>query len=234
MEQNSRVGSFSNSEIWRLIPGKRGEMLKTGYSYIEEKRFERKLGRALSSEQNSKSTGWGTFVEKRAFDLLPLHYKLRSIDRLVHPDIPYWTAAIDIIGEDFAGDVKCPYTLLSFCQQVEAMEKGIETYKELKPEYYWQCVAHSILAAKKFAEIIIYVPYQTELDEIREMANNVDGAQQNKVAFINWAEDDQLPYLIEGGYYKNLNILRWEVSQEDKKLLTSRVIEAGKLLIKPL
>ncbi len=41
-----------------------------------------------------------------------------------------------------------------------------------------------------------------------------------------------MPYLIEGGHYKNLNIIRFEVSEEDKKALTERVIKAGKMLIK--
>ena len=77
----------------------------------------------------------------------------------------------------------------------------------------------------------MYVPYQSELPAIREMANNYDG-DQNKVAFLNWANDEDLPYLVDGGYYKNLNTLRWEASEADKKVLTNKVIEAVILLNK--
>jgi hypothetical protein len=62
------------------------------------------------------------------------------------------------------------------------------------------------------------------------MASNYDG-DQNKIAWINWSEDNDLPFLVEGGHYKNLNIIRFEVPEFDKKLLTERVKEAGKLLI---
>ena len=63
------------------------------------------------------------------------------------------------------------------------------------------------------------------------MASNYDG-NQNKFAWINWAEDKELPYLLDGGHYKNLNIIRFEVSQEDKDRLTIAVLNASKLLIK--
>ena len=229
-----RTGNFSSSQIYRLMSSDRKG---TGFgapalTYIAEKRMERRLNRPLNSESNAKPTNWGSFVEKRAFDLLVLDYKLRSQDRLVHPDIDFWTGAPDCLLEDTVCDIKSPFTLKSFCETVDTFP-SVEAFKDLRPEYYWQLLSNSILTGKKHCEIIVYVPYQSELEEIREMTRNFIG-DQNKVAFINWAEDDQLPYLIEGGYYKNLNILRWEVSQEDKKLLTSRVIEAGKLLIKPL
>jgi hypothetical protein len=61
------------------------------------------------------------------------------------------------------------------------------------------------------------------------MAANYDG-DQNKIAWINWASDDELPYLIEGGHYQNLNIIRFEVPQADKDFLTKRVIELSKFL----
>jgi len=52
----------------------------------------------------------------------------------------------------------------------------------------------------------------------------------NDVAWINWAEDEELPYLIEWNYYKNLYKMSWEVSAEDKVLLTERVKKAIEFL----
>ena len=41
--------------------------------------------------------------------------------------------------------------------------------------------------------------------------------------FINYATDEELPYLKEGKSYPNLISLEFEVPQEDKDLLTARV-----------
>jgi hypothetical protein len=49
--------------------------------------------------------------------------------------------------------------------------------------------------------------------------------------WLSMAKDDELPYLQDDGYYKNINIIRFEVPEADKLLLTKRVLEAGKYLI---
>jgi hypothetical protein len=232
--KNQRFGNFSSSEIHKLTkPGraKDAEFSAPGLTYIKEKSFELKLGRALSSEQGARATSWGTFVEERAFKLLDMSYKLESKIRLAHPTVKHWTGAPDTIRREVVGDIKCPWTLKSFCESIEAMEKGVAEFKSVRPEYYWQLVSSAILTGKDKAEIIIYVPYLSELEEIREDANNYDG-DQNKIAFINWAGDNELPYLIDGGHYKNLNKLEFEIPLEDKVFLTDRVELAIKLLNK--
>lgn len=232
--KNKRYGNFSSSEIHKLIKTGRGKdavFSSLGLTYIKEKRYELKLGRALSSEQGAKSTSWGTFIETRVFNLLGLEYQLESTTRLGHDTIPHWTGAPDTIRPNIVGDIKCPWTLKSFCETVDAMEQGREAFKEVRPEYYYQLVSNAILTGSSKAEIIVYVPYLSELEDIREEANNYDG-DQNKIAFINWAEDNQLPYLIEGNHYKNLNVLEFEIPQEDIDFLTERVKLAIELLNK--
>jgi hypothetical protein len=54
----------------------------------------------------------------------------------------------------------------------------------------------------------------------------------NKFKWVDYASDDELPYLIDGGYYKNLNIIRFEIPEADKKLLTGCVLKGGEMLLK--
>jgi len=221
-----RNGRFTSSEIYKLmgapIPKK---------TYIQEKNYERLLGRRLNSEASARPTLWGKFVEQRAFDLLDTVYKICSDVTISHPDINFWAGSPDLIKHvthQSVVDIKCPFTLKSFCELVAIADS--ETLKKVKPEYYWQLVSNAILTNSNHAELIVYCPYKSELDEIREMTQNYDG-DQNKIAWINWASDDELPYIVDGGYYKNINVLSFEVSQSDKDALTVEVIESGKKLI---
>ena len=145
-----------------------------------------------------------------------------------------WSGAPDIISEDLSGDIKCPYTLKSFCEMVDIIEtKDPEIFKAEKPEYYWQLVSNAILTGFDTALFVVYVPFEDELSIIRELAENYDG-DQNKVAWIGWAQDSDLPYLVEDGIFKNINSWKFEVPQEDKDFLTRRVelaqVELEKLL----
>lgn len=224
----TRVGNFSSSEIHKLMGAP-----KPRATYIAEKQMELRLNRPLSVESNSKPTNWGTFIEKRAFDLLGFEYALVSQKRLSHPTVPHWTGAPDCVSADTVVDIKCPFTLKAFCELVDTMNKGLADFIKEYPEYYWQLISNSILTGLKFAELVVYCPYKSELEEIKDMTRNFIG-DQNKVAFIGFANDDELPYLVDGGHYKNLNKLRFPVIEIDQAELTNEVIEAGKLLIKPL
>jgi hypothetical protein len=230
-----RIGSFTSSEIHRLMSdGKaKGTFGKPFHTYIEEKNMERRLGRSLTTEVSSRPTSWGNLVELQAFNLLGIDYKISSTETVQHPTIKHWAGSPDCEKFDEGKtviDLKCPMTLKSFCQLVDC-----KTTDELREnhsdgdKYYYQLVSNAILTGAKFAELIVYVPYQEELAAIRELANNWEG-NPNKIAWVNWAEDSDLPFLIKGRHYKNLNILRFEVSDADKKALTDRVIEAGKAL----
>ena len=238
---SSRAGNFSSSEIHRLMSKGRGNWSLENVgapftSYVQEKVYERRLGRALLQKQNSRSTSWGTFVEKRVFDLLSMKYKLISQDRYTHPTIKNWNGMPDTVTRDkqIVSDIKCPWSLKSFCEMVELLEKeSWEALKENKPEYYWQLVSNSILTGAPKAELIVYVPFKGELEAIKEMANkhSFDGKlDENDVAFINFAADSELPHLIEGEGYNNLYSYTWEVAESEKQLLTERVKMASEIL----
>lgn len=93
-------------------------------------------------------------------------------------------------------------------------------------KYYWQLVSNSILNNTRYAELIVGVPYYSEMPKVKMLADGNPDCY-----WIAMAGDDELPFLPDGGYYKNLNIIRFEVPKEDKEFLTNKVIEASKLLI---
>lgn len=232
-----RDGNFTSSEIVNLLSvDKTGKGFgKPALTYIEEKNMERRLGVSLDSESNARPIIWGRTLEYRVFELLGLEYELISDISLRHPDIPFWVGSPDGKTKDAANDIKCPFTRKSFCQLVQplydgltgmdAMNKIRETHKEGET-YYQQIVSNAILLDKPFGELIVYMPYKSELKEIKEQAEG------NSKAYFIWSSDEEeLPYLPDGGYYQNLNFVRFEIPQEEKDFLTSKVIEAGKLLV---
>jgi len=228
--ENHRYGNFSSSEIFKLIKTGKGsnEFSAPGLTYIEEKKYELRLGKSLTKEHSARPTTWGTFVESFVFEKLDMSYKLESLERLRHKTIDHWTGAPDVNTDKLVGDIKCPYSLKSFCQAVDSMV-DLETFKAAKPEYYWQLVSNAILTGKDEAESIVYCPYQEELLKIREATEQFDG-DQNKVAWIYYANDEDLPCLIKGKHYKDLNKFSFVVPEEDKNLLTERVKMAIELL----
>ena len=233
-----RIGNFTSSEIGKLMSNgtKAGSIGATGITYIAETNMERRLGRALENETNARPTTWGNLCERHVFSILGLEYSAISKECIRHPEIDFWWGTPDSIAYEGATkiivDVKAPYTLKSFCTLIDSFQAGgikrvIETHKE-GAIYYWQLVSNAILTGCNTAELIVYAPYKSELQRLREIANHDD------IAWINYALDDELPWLPDGGYYQNLNKLRFEIPEADKLALTARVVEAGKSLVIPV
>lgn len=224
-----RTANFTSSAIHHLVkPGMKGETFsKPGMTYIKHKIWETKLGRSLDTSSGGRETSWGNLVELRVFDLLPLDYIHQSDVRYQHEELP-WSGAPDMIKGNVVCDIKCPFTLKSFCEQMEYFG-DLEKFKNEKPEYYWQLVSNGILTGLDIAEIILYVPYREELQGIREMTEDYLG-DQNKVAWLNWASDGELPYLLREMEYKNLNVFQFEILARDKEYLTERVKLASEFL----
>lgn len=235
-----RNGNFSSSEIHKLIkagPGKLDVFSSLGLTYIKEKKYEQLLKRALSTDTNSRPTSWGTFMELYVWNYKMglSDYKFEHKTRYSHDSISNWNGCPDLVGDDRVGDIKCPYTLKSFCEMMECFDNPI-LLREIKPEYYWQLVSNAILTNKSKAELIVYVPFKSEIADIKTFSEETDvffqnNLDQNKYAWINFAQDNDLPYLREDGFYSNLNTLAFDIPLEDKELLTERVKLAVNLLI---
>jgi hypothetical protein len=228
-----RVGNFTSSEIVALTkegPAK-GTLGKPALTYIEECNIERRLLRSISDEVNARSLVWGKLVEPKAFELLGLEYSLNSNETITHPHISYWVGSPDCFKEDEGRtvvDIKSPMTLKSFCifydcreiQEVRAKHKDGE-------KYYWQLVSNAVISNCKYAELIIYMPYKYELQDIRELASSAPDDEIYKYFWIINGNDEELPHLLENSYYKNLKIIRFKVPDEDKEFLTERVLMSG-------
>jgi hypothetical protein len=229
----SRAGNFSSSEIYKLVKSGRSkdaEFSATGLTYIQEKKYEGLLGRSLTTQTNSRPTSWGNIGELYVWEhkIRLNDYKFEHKERYSHPTIKNWTGMPDLTDDvsSRVGDIKCPFTLKAYCELVDC--DTIEKLRDNKPEYYWQLVSNAILCEKDKAELLVFVPYKSDLDEIRMFIESGDvlfrnGLDQNKYSWLNWAGDEDLPYLIEGGHYINLHSFEFEVPQEDKDLLTNRV-----------
>lgn len=245
-----REGTFSSSSIHKLIKSGRGKddvFSAAGLTYIKEKSYEIRLGQALEAEQYSKITSWGHVVEPYAYaqipnEVLSLSSRLESKSRRKHPEL-LWTGASDFETKDTVGDIKCPFTLKSFCEQVDiyvAVKGGdLERFKKEKPEYYWQLVSNSILATKVFAMAVCFVPSEDDVLEILSEsnleydANDSDHLTKCKEK-VKWLTLIETPHLRKESPYDNLNFVKFKVPQEDKDFLTERVklaeVELRKLL----
>ena len=228
----NRFGNFSSSSIHKLCEGEKG-FIKSGLTYIREVSYEKELLRPLGNEANSKETLWGNLCEPIAFDLLGLEYKLVSKERIAHKSILNWNGVPDNTRIDgskkIVGDTKCPFTLKSFISQIKAHKKGLDTFKKEFPEYYWQLVSNAILTSSTHIESIIYLPYKSEIEKIRQIASS-----NSDYRFIEYMYDNQLPYLLDGGKYKNINTFVYELPLKDVNFLEKRVkmanVELEKLL----
>ena len=120
---------------------------------------------------------------------------------------------------------------------VDPEMKGYEVIAEIREnhdagdDYYFQLVSNAILTGAKFCELTIFCPYFNELTEIKALAQTKVDEGESGYWWIAKGADEEMPYLLESGRYNNLNVIRWEVSELDKKALETRVIEASKLLI---
>lgn len=235
-----RNGNFTSSEIVALTTNGRAKdsLGDPFYTYIRTRNMERRLGRALVEEINARPVQWGSLLEPRVNDLLGLEYTYCSNVTLPHPTIDCWYGSPDALKEAngilTVADIKCPFTMQSFCEMVDGWQEngvqGLRDANKYSEKYYWQLVSNSIITESASAELIIYCPYKSELAEIREMASSA-GEVDGDYKWVYWAKDEELPYLIDGGHYKNLYVLNFDVPKADKDFLTKRVQLASKDLI---
>lgn len=200
-------------------------------TYIEEKRIERRLGRSIEVESYSRPKAWGIFMEMVVFSKVGMEYQIVSQDSDTHPTIAGWSGSKDLIVPGVkVGEIKC-YQPKKFAQYTDAiLKRDVDIIRAEFPQEYWQLVSNAIINEVPNAEAITFMPYQSELDEIRQLAEDYDGSDQWKYRFIAEVPDCELPYLPDGGYYKNLNTFEFEVPQSDRDALTARVVESIKLL----
>ena len=236
----SRVGTFSSSQIYRLCsfgPGKKtvDNIGKAFESYVKEVNYENQLGVSVSKEINSKSLTWGNLLEKFVYyvKLKDTNALLYGENRLVHKNIKQWTGIPDFLIDGKVTELKCPYSISSgLIPRLESYNsKDTEIFKKLMPNDYWQLISNSILAESKYVTAMCYIPYQKDLNNIREFASEkIDEEQKTNLFFLEWSKDSELPHISNESQIKDLNKFTFEAPEEDKNFLIDRVNKAIKIL----
>lgn len=232
-ENQNRIGCFTSSKIFNLMKEgpKPGSFGKPFHTYIQEKKFEQKLKRSISTDVSTRPMLWGKFLESRVHNMLGMAYRHVFDETLQHPKYNFWSGSPDFINDtdDVVCDSKCPQPK-AFCELVENCSKGIEAFKDNHEDYYWQLVSNALITGKNFIELIVYMPYESELEEIRAEVENADLEEPWKYRFITESLKCELAYLPDDSEYKNLNIFRFPLDKLDANLLTQRVLEASLIL----
>lgn len=228
----TRIGRFTSSEIYRLTSSgvKKDSYGAPFYTYVQEKKYEKKMGVSLNVDSYSRAGAWGQFLEKRVARLLGI--ELISTSTILHPTISCWAGTPDIMGADWVGDIKCYYPS-GFASFYEALsENSIEVLKKEHKKEYWQLVSNAILTKKTKIRSIVYLPYLSDLEEIRQEVMDYEGDDIWKYRFIHEEKDSVLPHQSDLSAYKDLEQFEFIVPVEDIGFLEDRVKKAQEELEK--
>jgi hypothetical protein len=238
IENKDRIGNFTSSNIYKLCGSlKDGEASKSYETYIKEKMYERKLKRSLEVGAYSQSMTWGKFLEKRVNDNLPLNYQMLHKTTNVHYKYDFWAGSVDFLVPNVKiAELKC-FEPKNFASYVTSLMTGDTEYiKKEHPKEYWQMVSNACIHKVPKMEAIVYMPYESEMEDIRELAEDSEylsaiGMMPWEVRFITEKPNSQLAVLPNDSAFKNLNIFEFDVPVEDVVFLTKRIISAGKILL---
>lgn len=240
MNNSNRWGKFTSSNVYKLIKKGRGgaDFSAPGLTYIEEKKIEKRMQSCLDGGAHTQALAWGNFMEMVVYSILGVQYQISSKETSLHPKYgEFWSGSKDLfttntetgVMESIA-EIKC-YQKKNFALYTDCLlKKDIELFKEEFPKEYWQIVSNCCIEGVDIGEAITYMPYESEAEEIKQIAEDYDGADQWKYKFIRDLPITDLPFLKDGGYYKNINKFAFVAPQEDKDLLEERIILAKELL----
>ena len=249
---NKRIGNVTSSVIVALTTNGRAKDTFgiPFYNYVEECIMERFFKNNLENENEVKAFSWGKLCELIVHDKLSMDYIMQSEETEVHPEISEWCGTPDGIKMkngivDTITDIKCPLTRKGFYNLVKNLYDfdGINVSKKEKvngdeiiqlirnqskegEKYYWQLVSNACILGAKFAELIVFMPYFEEIEEIKEYNRSLE----NPYFAIEYAKENELPFIYKESGIENINIIRFEVIEEDKTFLTERVKSAIELI----
>lgn len=214
-----------------------GGFSQLGETYIRDKQIERRMGATIDEGGYSRYGAWGNFMELVVFSHLKLRYDISSQKTTSHPTLgEYWSGSCDLRIIDTKGDIvgiseiKC-YWRKNFALYADClMKKDINLFREEFPKEYWQIISNAIIHNVDVGEAIVYMPYISEMEEIKELANDYEGENKWHYRFIAEEPNYKLPCLPDGGYYENIYTFEFKIPKSDKDYMISRIKEAIKLL----
>jgi len=241
MNNSLRAGHFTSSMVYKLInKGRSGnEFSAPGVTYINEKILEKRFQSCLDGGAHTQVLAWGNFMELTLYSILGVQYKISSKETSLHPLYgEFWSGSKDLYTEnpktkvmESIAEIKC-YQKKNFALYTDCLlKKDIELLKNEFPKEYWQIVSNAIIEGVDIGEAITYMPYVSEYEVIKEMAEDYEGADFWKYKFIRDLPVEDLPFIPNDGYYKNINKFSFIVPEEDKQLLTERILLASEYLL---
>ena len=233
MKDTNRNGMFSSSNIAALMKNGRGKDSYgvPFYSLVKEKRRERRAGQSMGNDARHTPADWGNMCESIAHEHLPLDYQLVSNDgRLYHELLPWCGVPDGFKDEDTVTDIKCPFTLTSFFNILEAVE-GLEpdgiaaALLEACEEYFWQLISNAILSNRSKCELILFMPKKSMIEDIQQVSKDSD------LYWFHMKNVNEMPWTADDSDIPVITIIKFDATDELKKQLTDRVEAASELLL---
>lgn len=227
MNNENRKGRATSSQFYRIVEGVT-KPTKPFYSYVNEVVAERLLDRSHTVEAKTSPMSWGSLMEIIVTEHIVEEHTASHKDTLLHPIFgEYWSGTPDIIFKDRIGEIKCPQPKAFAQISIAMFKKDVSYIKKNYKEYYWQCVSNAMIAEKEKAELIIFMPYKTELKRIIELCRDTDYLEDNdldpKDYYFLQDGIEKLAYLPDTSKLSNFNSLTFDIPEEDKQLAKSRI-----------
>lgn len=169
-----RLGRFTGSQVGRLMKSGRGKddiFSKDALTYINEVVAERMLNPSvvmmdelfeeylLQVTASSKALAWGNDQEMNARGMYVsiTKRKVTSCGAIQFSD--YFADSPDglCIEDDGAIEIKCPQNKTHTDYLVGVHDA--ESLKAIKPDYYWQCMAHMTVSGADWCDWMSYCPF---------------------------------------------------------------------------
>jgi hypothetical protein len=156
-QKTTRLGRITGSEVHKLM-GAKG-LGKTGETYIIEKAAEYLTGEPVKQDFTSQATSWGIDHEPEAIAYFEAATGIKIIK-----GVTLWNGLIagtpdgiiDTDPQETGFEIKCPFNSGNHLKNLSIdMPLGL---LDLRPEYYWQCVAYMWLTGLKKWKFCSYDP----------------------------------------------------------------------------
>lgn len=205
-----RLGKFTGSEVGRLMKrgrGKDAEWSADALSYINEIVAERMLNPAVVEVDElfeeylmqhiatSKAMAWGTDQELNARNMYAKTHNVKITSCGSIANNAYFASSPDGLVLEHNGciEIKSPKntTHTSYLANIHTAED----LKAVKPEYYWQCIAHMVATLCDWCDWMSYCPFSQRplhvvridfnADEAIAMMQRVEAAEKMAQDIIN-------------------------------------------------
>lgn len=177
----ARHGNITGSNVGLLMKKGRSNVFSdTGMSYIYQVAAERAMNPAIVNddelfseylqqvEVTSKAMRWGNEQEANARDLYSkiTGQHVVEVGSCKHPYIPHFASSPDGFcydentGVKSCLEIKCP-NMATFMRYRSEIYDG-ESLLNVKPEYFYQCIAHMACTEAQETYFVAYNPFQSD------------------------------------------------------------------------